>query len=334
MKSLPLIVLAWDGPQARAYLSRMRLAGLKPDRILIPVLNRHPATGKPIGKWLPGKFRLRFLEKNQELANNYWPRHLRVSHPFLVGSMIDQTKRLCGPVETVIDEMTGRFRYESYGNKVERVLVSGLSDPALSDALSGMNSGTVLFSGGGILRSNLLKLPGFRFLHVHPGYLPYVRGADGVLWSLLVRGRLGMSAFYMSSEIDQGDLIAAEEYLPGFFDIGGKSRPDDESLYRAIFSFFDPVLRAEFLVSRVLTKGRDLFCLPSEAQNVSKGITYHFMNPKLREKALALLFRSRKVDSENHLTKIRARRFPIRLAGRKILYPVLRGLLWKVKWLR
>jgi hypothetical protein len=299
MKSLPLTVLAWDGPQARAYLSRMRLAGLKPDRILLPVLNRHPVTRKPIGKWLPGRLRLRFLEKNLELANNYWPRRLRLSHPVLAGAMINEVKRLCEPVETVIDEMTGRFRYECYGNGVERVLVSGLSDPALSDALLRMKSGTVLFTGGGILRSNLLKLPGFQFLHVHPGYLPYVRGADGLLWSFLVRGRLGMSAFYMSSEIDTGDLIVAEEYSPVFFDLSGKSRPDDEYLYRAIFSFFDPVLRAEFLVSRVLTGGRDLSCSPSVAQDLSKGVTYHFMNPRLREKALVLMFRTGKRASEN-----------------------------------
>jgi hypothetical protein len=300
MKSLPLIVLAWDGPQARAYLSRMRLAGLRPDRVLLMVLNRHPATGKPVGGWLPGKFRLRFLEKNQELANNHWPRRLRVSHPALVGAMTEQIKRLCEPAETVIDEMTGRFRYESYANEVERILVSGLSDPALSDALSGMNSGTVLYTGGGILRSNLLKLPGFRFLHVHPGCLPHVRGADGVLWSLLVRGRLGMSAFHMSSGIDAGDVIVAEEYSPVFFDIGTKSRPDDESLYRAIFSFFDPLLRAEFLVSRVLAKGADPSGLPSVAQDLSQGITYHFMHPELRAKALALLFRAGAFDSENN----------------------------------
>lgn len=300
MRSLPLTVLAWEGPQARAYLSRMRLAGLRPDRILLPVLDRHPATKKPVGKWLPRRFRLRYAEKSQELSNNYWPRRIRVSYPFLEGTMVKEIKLLCEPAESMIDEMVGRFRYEHYANKAERVLVSGLSDPTLSDTLSRMGSGTVLFTGGGILRSNLLKLPGFRFLHVHPGYLPYIRGADGVLWSLLVRGRLGMSAFYMSSEIDTGDLIAAEEYAPVSFDISGKSRPDDESLYRAIFSFFDPVLRAEFLVSRVLTKGYDLSSSSSVAQDVSKGITYHFMSPKLRHKALSLLFKSGKVSCGNH----------------------------------
>ena len=31
-RTLPLTVLAWEGPQARAYLVRMRRAGLQPER--------------------------------------------------------------------------------------------------------------------------------------------------------------------------------------------------------------------------------------------------------------------------------------------------------------
>ncbi len=292
MKSLPLIVLAWEGPQVRAYLSRMRLAGLKPERILLIVLEHHPATKKPLGKWLPGRARLWYAEKTQELTNNYWSRRIKNAHPLLVKTMIKQISRLCKPVETMISEITGSFCYENYADKVERVLASGLSDTRLSNALSNMGSGTVLFTGGGILRPNLLALPGFRFIHIHPGYLPYVRGADGILWSLLTRGRLGVSAFYMVDKIDEGELIVAEEHPPLYFDISGRLRPDDKTLVRAIFSFFDPILRAEFLVSRVLTKGNDLFSLPSSTQDVSKGQTYYFMSPELLHKALAVLFRS------------------------------------------
>ena len=57
----------------------------------------------------------------------------------------------------------------------------------------------------------MFEIPGIRLIHVHTGFLPQVRGADVLLWSLLVRGRPGVSAFFMTPGLDDGDVLAARE---------------------------------------------------------------------------------------------------------------------------
>ncbi|MFQ5916309.1 MAG: formyltransferase family protein [Candidatus Binatia bacterium] len=293
MKTLPLSVLAYAGPQVRAYLSRIRRAGLKPQRILLIVQSHHPVTKKPIGGWLPGTIRMRYTEKYQEYIQNYWPVRIKASYPYLVDAMVKEINQICGDPTGLITEMLGDFKYESYADQIERTLVQDLRDRTLVNAFTNMGPETVLFTGGGILPSILLDIPGLKFLHVHPGYLPYVRGADGLLWSTLVRGRPGVSCFYMASGLDTGDIIAREDFPPLSFDISAHKRPDDQTLYRTIFAFYDPLLRAEMLVTKVLSQENELSTLPAISQDLSKGITYHFMHRMLRRKALEHIFISR-----------------------------------------
>ena len=291
MRTVPLIVLAHEGPSVRAYLARMRHAGLRPDRIVLMVQGRHPVTKKPLGWWLPRRARMWYAEKAQEHAHNYWPRRIRAKHPRLVEAMIREMQRVCHDAAGLIDEMLGEFRYERYAANVDRVLVRNLRDGALAEVLSGLAPGAVLYTGGGIVPRTILGIAGLRILHVHPGHLPEVRGADGLLWSTLVRGRPGMSCFYMNAGIDTGDIILARDYPPLCFNVPAGHRPDHRTLYRAIFSFCDPLLRAELLVDQVLGSPGDLGALPAVRQDPSEGNTYHFMHPALRQVALARLFR-------------------------------------------
>lgn len=294
MKTIPLTVLVSEGPQARAYLSRMRLAGYRPERILLLISDRHLITAKKAIGRLPQGLRLWYTEKSQEAAYNYWPRKIKFSYPFLVEAIIKEISGFSNNAEIVIKEMLGKFNYKDYADNVERVFVTNIFDAELVRVLSSSAPGAVLFAGGGILRSDVLELPGYKFIHVHPGLLPCVRGSDGVFWSMLVRGKVGFSAFYMSSKIDDGDLIASDEFKPFIFDITNMERPDDLTLYRSVFSFFDPVLRAEYFVNYVLTKGPNLCSLPTVIQNKSESSTYYFMNSRLLNRVLALMFKGRK----------------------------------------
>lgn len=90
--------------------------------------------------------------------------------------------------------------------------------------------------------------------------------------------------------IDTGDVIDATDCPELSFDISQLSGLDDQTLYRAIFSFCDPILRADFLVRCVLRPETDLTALPAKPQSPRDGITYHFMHPALRRKALECLF--------------------------------------------
>ena len=292
MRTVPLIVLGYEGPLLRAYLGMMRRAGLRPERLVLMVQTHHPVNGTVIGRWLPAKLRMWYAEKAQERLQNYWPRRIHLLHQPLVESMARELAQVCDAPDALIKEMLGPFSYQDYTETLERVAIKNLRDPALGEALSRIGSGAVLYTGGGILPRSILAMDGFRFLHVHPGYLPNVRGADGLLWSTLVRGRPAMSCFYMAAGIDTGEVIVAEDYPDLSFDISAQPRPDDQTLYRAMFSFYDPILRAELWVHRVLRSADGFVRLPTTPQTIADGMTYHFMHSALRHRVLTRLIRS------------------------------------------
>ena len=288
MKVLPLVVLVHDAPVARAYLASMRRAGLRPARIVLMVSSHDPNTKKPVGRWLPGKLRRAWAEQYQAVALNHWPGWIRRTHPGFVERFLAELEKSFPDAKSLIEEILGGFRYDDYASEVDRLLVRGLADERLADHLHSLSPATVLFTGGGLVPRSLLELEGLRFLHVHPGTLPEVRGADGLLWSMLTRGRPGASCFYMAPGIDEGDLVAAKDFPAVRVALEG-ARLDDDTLYRALFSFYDPLLRASLLVNDVLPLG-DLDRLPSRTQDLSCGLTYHFLHDGLRHVALHTVF--------------------------------------------
>jgi hypothetical protein len=79
-----------------------------------------------------------------------------------------------------------------------------------------------------------------------------------------------------------------EEYAPLSFksDIATN---DLKTGYRLVFSFYDPAARA-LCLKHVLEKFGALTNLPSEKQEVDKGITFHFMHDALKEKVSRKIF--------------------------------------------
>ena len=292
MITLPITVLAYEGPMARAYLGKMRRSGFKPASIVLMVLSHHPATGKKVGGFLPQGLRVPFCEKNQALVLNYWPQQIKSKQSRLYNRIAGgMEEMLPGSLELLGEMYASSFSYNDFSDSIERIFVSGLGDEALQNLLEKEQYKTVLFTGGGIVPKKLLTISGTRFIHAHPGYLPNVRGADGMLWSMLVRGRPGVSVFYMVPGIDMGDIIYAHDFPPLRILLDQDIRPDNQTLYRAIFSFCDPLLRAEVLVENVFSKEiEDYSNLSTVPQQESEGITYHFLHPQMRGKGLESLF--------------------------------------------
>lgn len=290
MKTLPLTVLANAGPQARAYLAAMRRAGYRPERIVLLISSVHPATRKPVTPWLPMAMRRWFAGRVQEMSANAWPRRIRATHPYLVKACAEALEPVLGDAAGHVQEIGGKFVYETYSDRVDRVFATGLSDPALAQTLKTLAPSTVLYTGGGIVRRILLDIDGLNFLHIHPGHLPDIRGGDGLLWSILLRGRPGASCFFMDNGIDTGDLLLAHDFEPVEIELGENPRPDDPTLYRALFSFVDPLYRAALLVHQVLALGDVPLDYPATPQDKSAGVTYHFLHDRLRAEGLRRLF--------------------------------------------
>ena len=66
----------------------------------------------------------------------------------------------------------------------------------------------VLYSGG-IIKEELLNLPGAEFLNAHMGNVPRYRGMNVIEWAVLEDTKPKVSVMVMNSKIDDGDVICS-----------------------------------------------------------------------------------------------------------------------------
>jgi len=70
----------------------------------------------------------------------------------------------------------------------------------------------ILFTGGNILRKNLLDVPRLGVLNMHLGLLPESRGMSSPEWSLLNGVPVGVTVHYIDSGIDTGPILQRCEF--------------------------------------------------------------------------------------------------------------------------
>lgn len=70
----------------------------------------------------------------------------------------------------------------------------------------------IIFTGGNILRRELLAVPRLGVLNVHLGLLPEVRGMSSPEWSLLQGVPVGITIHYMDAGIDTGPILRRYEF--------------------------------------------------------------------------------------------------------------------------
>lgn len=71
----------------------------------------------------------------------------------------------------------------------------------------------VIFAGygGQILSSNHFTTTK-KYIHCHPGWLPKERGSTTLYYSILKGANLSVTAFFMTAEIDKGEMIIRQSY--------------------------------------------------------------------------------------------------------------------------
>ncbi len=70
----------------------------------------------------------------------------------------------------------------------------------------------IVFTGGNILRRQLLDVPRLGVLNVHLGLLPEIRGMSSPEWSLLNDVPVGITIHYIDSGIDTGPILQRCEF--------------------------------------------------------------------------------------------------------------------------
>lgn len=71
-----------------------------------------------------------------------------------------------------------------------------------------------------IVPERILNIPTEGSLNLHPSYLPYNRGANPNVWSIVDETPAGVTLHYMDSNIDTGDIVARRRVATSFEDTG------------------------------------------------------------------------------------------------------------------
>jgi hypothetical protein len=88
------------------------------------------------------------------------------------------------------------------------------NSPASIARLREWSPDLIIFTGGNILRKQLLEVPRLGVLNLHLGLLPEIRGMSSPEWSLLQNIPPGITLHYMNEGIDTGPILQRLE-LPG-----------------------------------------------------------------------------------------------------------------------
>jgi methionyl-tRNA formyltransferase len=159
---------------------------------------------------------------------------------------------------------------------LERVDLNG---SAVERALIEWEPAVIAFTGGGLVRNNILQIPSVGVLNCHSGLLPRYRGMDVVEWAILENRSgappVGLTLHLMDRGVDTGPILIRhpEDIHPG----------DRLESLRG---------RLEVQMGEMMMKGlrglRDGSLKP-EAQTPDAGHQYFVIHPRLREIATTRL---------------------------------------------
>ncbi len=97
--------------------------------------------------------------------------------------------------------------FKDWGTKIQ--YCNSLNDKNVEDVLNKYDKKLIIFTGGGIIRDNILKISGDGIINCHMGMLPRYKGMDLPEWCILENNskELGITLHFMDSGIDTGDIL-------------------------------------------------------------------------------------------------------------------------------
>lgn len=297
MKIPNFIFLASPHNVAKAYLAAMLELGLLPERIIFTELTPQPAAGGYFRKGMETAGRIRRQLEDQSPVEIM----RRLITKFTTRSKVSESKdrELFERVVNYVNQ--GRLpaveffksteeMLERHQLSYERIRITSLNDPEFISLISKAPQSVALYVEGGILRKPVLSTH-VRFLHIHPGIVPLVKGSTCMLWSALVHKKVGMSCFYMNEGIDTGDVLLTREYpLPEIpVPVRYLGPQYAEARYLALEDFLGAAYRADVL--RALLKGQpDPALWKTQSQDRTAGKLYFHPHTRLRDKAVDKFF--------------------------------------------
>lgn len=122
----------------------------------------------------------------------------------------------------------GERLYQWLVDRNDANVLSLITEPSQYPTIEALDPELIVSAGHrSIVPDEILRIPDLGAVNVHPSYLPYNRGANSNVWSILKDEPAGVSIHYMTTEVDAGPIIGRRE-VPVF--------PDDtgDTLYQRL----------------------------------------------------------------------------------------------------
>lgn len=161
--------------------------------------------------------------------------------------------------------------------KIRLVFVDSVNSFEVEDVLKGTDFDLVVFTGGGIVRSNILSLSRDGVVNCHAGVLPHYRGMDCHKWAIL-NGDLdnvGASCHFMVEKIDRGAILSVQRVSVEAGDtIGSIEKKIEDVMCLSLVNTVDAYLKGK---------------IDTQEQNATHGKNYYTMHRALERKVCDLL---------------------------------------------
>ena len=172
----------------------------------------------------------------------------------LYGIKIDKS------VKTILDENNIRFKEFSFVD---------INNSQLTNFIKQSNVDFFIFTGGGILKTEILS-SGPRFIHFHPGIVPFYRGSTCFYYSIINDDKCGVTAYVMNEKLDAGKIIHQKTF------------PKPSHIF--IDDVFDAHIRSDTMTD--VLKNNLLVKENFSKQDPNVGETYFVIHPVLKHVAI------------------------------------------------
>ena len=186
------------------------------------------------------------------------------------------------------------FKYDNiYQFKKEKIIYAdslSINSKEVKGVLENFQNENFLISNKEIVKQDIINMP-IDLIHIHPGFLPFIKGADSSLWGPFMRGKIGGSCFYVNEKIDNGEVIFRKEIDLPKFNLDYLKSKELDHIYKIWFSFVDPMLRCFILnltISNFVKKKNSKEKFTKIQEN---GQYFSFMNKDDKEVIFRKIFR-------------------------------------------
>ncbi len=264
-----------DGPISRCYIKIFKDCKIKIQNLVYLADD----------SFYPNFIKLRMIF-NQ---NNFWPLKFLKEEKF---------KCLIYQIEDYFDYEKGfceqMYKYENINYIYKNLIISKnrkINSVENIKLIKNMEENIFINSGKQIYKE-ILDLDK-KFIHIHPGDLPSIKGADASLWQLKHWGDYAVSCFVMNKKIDEGNILYKKKIKFQKFKFDIFSQLETDEIYRLWYSFFDPLLRG-FLLRELIINKNDLISnisdIPKKHNENKKSNYYSFMTKKEKQEVFKLIF--------------------------------------------